>query len=739
MKSKSGQIRIVSIVLLIAVLNIAAVFWFNNMVFKELETSAKASLEGMANEQSRAILLIMTNKQDNVKSIVDVITYIGEDRELLNESMKIWTKEYEIDNLIITDTLGNGTTSEGTLANISQEAYFEAASKGEVLLTNVYESKFTGSTVISVAAPIYYKGSVQGVIVAEYDVEKLANLLIGVTDSRGAAMIVNSQGEIMLHTYEFPISFENFKEATFEYGQTYEDVLEDFANSKEGETTFSIGDDRKLGKYIPLGIGDWMLFFEISESSLSESANAITTGMLVVSASLLIAFIVLTIYILWVRKKSYAEIQQVAYYDDLTGVSNLIKFKMDLKEIVSRSDFDCTKYVLLKGDIENFKIINEVFGIEIGDKVICESAKVAEKMRGDLFKIARTGSDELLIFAEKTKVNEFFLNREKYINQLRASIPELEKHRFNFRYGRYFLEPGETDVDEMVNKVSIAHSHAREKTGWTIWDYDDKFKKHMLRMSEITNKMEDSLKNQEFKMFLQPKYNPRKGNIVGAEALVRWFENDGGIVFPGEFIPLFEKNDFITTLDHHIFESACILIENRLRENKECVPISVNFSRRHLQDSDFVERLIEIANKHNVPTSLLEVELTETTVIENIGLLSQVLDELHTAGFSVSIDDFGSGHSSLGMLKEYNFDVVKLDRSFFIAEDEKDREPAKTMLTGIINLVTSLGSKVVAEGIEYEDQVEFLQTVDCSSVQGYYFAKPMPSADFEKLLDEKSK
>ncbi len=737
MKKRNRQIRIVVIVLLIAVLNIGVVLWFNNTVFKELESSARSSLESMANEQSRAILLIINNKQDNVKGIVDVITHIGNNPSKLSNAMDIWAKEYEIDNLIITDTFGNGITSSGEIASISNEEYFTSTIQGEVGLTGVYDSQFTDKRVLAVTAPIYYEGKVEGTIVAEYDIEKLASLLIGVTDSRGASMIVNSQGEILFHTYEFPISFENFKSATFEDGKTYDGVLKDFANSEPGQVTFSIGGDRKLGEYVPLGVEDWTLFFEISESSLSDSANAITSRMVAVSASLLIAFLILTIYILWVRKKSYEEIQQVAYYDELTGVSNLIKFKMDLKEIVSQSSFDCTKYVLLKGDIENFKVINEVFGIEIGDKVICQSTKVAENMKGDLFKIARTGSDELLIFAEKIKVNEFFINKEKYINQLRASIPELDKHRFNYRYGRYFLEPKETDVDEMVNKVSIAHSHAREKTGWAIWDYDEKFKKHMLRMAEITNKMEDSLINKEFKMFLQPKYNPKAGTVVGAEALVRWFEDDGGIVFPGEFIPLFEKNEFILKLDEFIFETACIFIEKRIKEGKKNVPISVNFSRLHLQNEEFVERLIEIANKHNVPTNLLEVELTETTVIENIGLLSKVLDELHSAGFGVSIDDFGSGHSSLGMLKEYNFDVVKLDRSFFVAEDEKDRESAKTMLKGIINLVTSLGSKVVAEGIEYEDQVEFLQTVDCYSAQGYYFAKPMPSEELEKLLDEK--
>ncbi len=733
-KYKNKKVNIIIILLIIVVLNLVAMIWFNNLVFNELETSAKSSLEEMAEEQSRAIALIIENKQDNVKGIVDVITYIGNNPGTLDRTMEIWTKEFEIETIIITDIYGKGITSTGEIADISKEEFFSKAALGEISMTNVYDSKYTGNSVLGLSAPIYYGGHVQGVIVTEYNVIELASLLMNATDSRGSSMIVNSEGEILIHTYPFPISFENFQTATFEEGKTYESILNDFANSVSGDVTFTIMGDRKLGEYIPLGIEDWTLFFEISESAMSESADTITTGMIVISVCLLLAFSALIFYILWARKKSVEEIEKVAYYDELTGVSNLIKFKLDMNEIISRSDFNASKYVLIKGDIDNFKVINEVYGIDVGDRVIKQVVKIAHALDGEFFQIARTGSDEMLVFAERDKVDAFFKVRHGFIDALKTEIPEVEKHFFNFRYGRYFLEPDEKDIDEMIIKVSIAHSYARAKTGWAVWDYDEKFKLHMLRMTELTNKMEDSLHHEEFKMFLQPKYCPRKNEIVGAEALVRWIEDDGKMIYPNEFIPLFEKNEFITTIDKYIFESACKLISKRLEQGLPCVPISANFSRRHLQNPKFVNSLSTIAKKHNTPTKYLEIELTETAIIDNVDILHQVLSELHEAGFSVSIDDFGSGYSSLGMLKSFNFDVVKLDRSFFVTEEE-ERDTAKTVLEGIIQLISSIGSKIVAEGIEYDDQVEFLRTVECYAIQGYYYAKPMSSDDFEKLMD----
>ncbi len=733
MNNKQGRISIVFIILFIVIANIVAVVWFNNVVFRELEHSAKSSLDDMAGEQGRAISLIIHNKQDNVKGIVDVVRRMDEGGEVLYEALDSWEEEYEIETIIITDELGRGVTSTGENTDVSTEDYFKTTVQGSVEITDVYESQFSGNLVLAVTAPIYNEGIVEGVIVAEYNVYELAELLVGTTDSRGSAMIVNSQGNILLHTYPFPISLENFQSATFEDGASYEKILEDFANSQYGEVTFSIQGERKLGEYIPLGVDDWTLFFEISESALSDSGNAITTGMLIVNISLIIGFSILLFYILWIRRKSVKQIERIAYYDKLTGVSNLVKFKLDLAEIISRKDFDASKYILLKSDVENFKVVNEVYGREVGDRVICQIAKNVKNMAGEVFEIARTGSDEFIVLAEKAKVEEYFAKREQYDEELKFVVPEVKKHIFKYRYGRYFIEANETNVDDMINKVMIAHSYVRTKSEWTMWDYDEEFKHHMLRMSELTNKMEDALEQQEFKMFLQPKYKLATNKIVGAEALVRWFETDGTVIYPNEFISLFEKNEFITTLDEYIFESACAFIAKQREEGKEYVPISVNFSRRHLQNENFVSRLQEIAHKHNVETEYLEIELTETTVIEHADILHRVLDNLHEAGFRISIDDFGSGYSSLGMLKDYKFDVVKLDRSFFVAEEE-GREVAKTVLTGIINLVTSLGSKVVAEGIEYEDQVEFLRTVDCHSVQGYYFAKPMAVKEFQELI-----
>ncbi len=732
-KKTQGFRLLFELIILIILANVFSILWFNNMVLNELESSAKETMSSMVEEEKHVISLVTQNIEERLFSINNIIQHIGEDQAALLEYLELWKLSYNFETITLTELSGVAISSETGVTDISKYDVMHLVSSGNIEVTDIYKTGKDDIEVIAIYYPLIYEGAVEGAIIVEYSVEYLSSLLINSTDNRGASMIVNSSGDIILHTYPFDISFENFMQADFEEGKSYESVLNDFRHSIPGQVTFTIMGDKKIGEYLPVGINDWSLFFEISESNLSESAKPIINSMTVISIVLSVTFSTLLIYILLLRRNSLKNIETVAYKDRMTGVSNLVKFKIDLAEIFENNNLDLSKYALLKLDIENFKAINEVFGFDTGNKVICKTADILSEIKGDIFELARIGTDEFIIFTENQVIEDFLSQQNLLSDGIKKDIPEIKKHLFTFRYGRYFVEPEELNVDEMVNKVSMAHSFAKSQAGTLIWDYDEKFKQHLIELTEITNKMKGSLINNEFKLYLQPKYNMTDEKIVGAEALVRWIEPDGNMIYPGEFIPLFEKNKFIVELDIYMFRSACMFLKKRIQNNQQVIPISINFSRLHLENPNFVQQLINIALTFDVPTNYIEIELTETTVIEHQDKLSGILSQLKSAGFHVSIDDFGSGYSSLGMLKEFIFDVVKLDRSFFTSINSDDL--SDIVVEGIISLVHSLGSTIVAEGIETKEQIDILKEINCDIVQGYYYSRPINTNDFEKLLD----
>jgi EAL domain-containing protein (putative c-di-GMP-specific phosphodiesterase class I) len=230
---------------------------------------------------------------------------------------------------------------------------------------------------------------------------------------------------------------------------------------------------------------------------------------------------------------------------------------------------------------------------------------------------------------------------------------------------------------------------------------------------------------------VQPKYGLKSRHIEGAEALIRWNSKEFGFIYPDEFIPLCEKNGFVVELDFFILEEVCKAMRRWIDDGKTPVVISVNQSRLHLNYDDFIWRLREIVDKYEIPYEYIELELTESVFTENAEQLIKVMQKLHEIGFKLSIDDFGSGYSSLNMLKDIPADVVKIDREFF--NGTVNSEKGRAVISTVVDLAKNLNMEVISEGVETVEQVEFLSGIDCAMVQGFYFAKPMTIEAFEKM------
>lgn len=291
---------------------------------------------------------------------------------------------------------------------------------------------------------------------------------------------------------------------------------------------------------------------------------------------------------------------------------------------------------------------------------------------------------------------------------------------------------GETDdIVSMADRAYIARQTIKNK-GDTAWAfYDGAVRNKLLHEKEIESQMEKALLDGEFIAYYQPKYSTAEQKLIGAEALVRWQRSDGSIVSPSEFIPLFERNGFITKLDRYMFHNVCKQQMLWLQQGLKPLPVSVNMSRMCLYDPHLVDEYIEVLEESGLPPGYVEIELTESAIFENTEVMNGVIEALHKAGFKVLMDDFGTGYSSMVMLKDVNIDVLKLDKSFV---DDIGDERSEKIISNIIYLAHSLQIEVIAEGVETEVQFVFLQSVGCDYIQGYYFGRPQPAAIFGELL-----
>lgn len=395
-----------------------------------------------------------------------------------------------------------------------------------------------------------------------------------------------------------------------------------------------------------------------------------------------------------------------------------------------------TKWTLAVIDIDKFKFINEHLGYEEGNRILERIYKtLADHMEGTET-YARISDDNFAccisdasdgdianrlnsVFDEFEKRNSLFVS---YPVMFSAGVCRLDQCTDNF---------GAVDFNSAIDRCNIAKKSIKGERVNAIAFYDGKIREKALREKDFENVMPAALENHEFLCYIQPKYGTKSRKIEGGEALIRWRSSDFGFVYPDEFIPLAEKNGFVIELDFFILEEVCKAMRRWIDTGHTPVPISVNQSRAHMTHDDYIWRLREIVDKYAIPYEYIELEITETIFNDNAELLLKVVQKLHEIGFLLSIDDFGSGYSSLNMLKDIPADVVKIDREFFNGTVNSDK--GRAVISTVVDLAKKLRMHVTSEGVESIDQVEFLDEIDCDLIQGFYFSKPMPIMEFEKL------
>lgn len=429
--------------------------------------------------------------------------------------------------------------------------------------------------------------------------------------------------------------------------------------------------------------------------------------------------------------------KEKAYRDSIANVSSMEKFRIDVEPILkSRQKMN---YFLLSVDIEQFKIINDLYGYEAGDKVIAYMGRVLKDNLDKESFITRSTAECFVILKKANELAEVEAYLKEIFKKIEIGISRIDdEYKMLLKAGIYGIVEEDFVLSSIIDKANMAKSNMEIGHESSYALYSEAMRQNALEEKRMENDMGKALETGQFKLYLQPQVDVKTKKIVSAEALVRWMDPEKGLVPPIKFIPLFEKNGFICNLDHFIWEESIKTLV-KWRENSQImVPISINLSRVDIQKKGMIRGVMQLFDTYGLHPKWVKAELTESVCLENDKLVMEKMEQLKNFGVQVAIDDFGSGYSSLHMLKRMPVDILKIDKSF-LEYDGEMKEKDEILIRDVVELGKHLQMKIVMEGVETREQSDFLEGIGCDIIQGYYYGAPMPVEKFEQLLEENYK
>lgn len=626
----------------------------------------------------------------------------------------------------------------GNKINVLDNPYVQSALNGNNSLTLLEDND-----TIWYLVPIRQEGKVVGSISAYSASEKIQSYLNAkIFSGDGFTAIVDRNGGFIIHSLnkKAPENIDNIfelieKKGAVTNGSSLTVMRMDMQENRSGMLFYEMEDGiGKVMNYVPLHANDWYLL-SIVPTKVTEAKTVMFIHFTVLMSIIIVTlFMLLILIVTMLNRRNQKKLGRMAFVDPVTKGFNRVWFETVAGQAIREAEKNT--YSLASLDIQKFKLINEAFGSIAGNDTLKHIHDTIKKQLQEEEYVTRISADTfniLIKYAKPENILKRFDNIAEDINVFNHKL--IQKYYLPIRVGVYTIEDPTLDMITIQDRANVARKN--NKNGYlnrlaACMFYTDVERMRMIREKEIDNRMEIALENKEFVVYLQPKVELDNQTIAGAEALVRWIDPEKGLIPPDEFIPVFEKNRFIINIDLYVFQTVCEILQNWIDKGMTPLPISVNLSRVHLSNPDFLDAFKEVFSHYSIPASLLEIELTETLVFENLEVLIDVIHKIHNLGFRCSLDDFGNGYSSLNMLKDVPADVLKLDRAFFVALDESNKR-GEYVIESVIELARKLNMQTVSEGVETPEQVAFLTRAKCDMVQGYVFSKPVPVSEFEKI------
>lgn len=720
-----------------------------NRYMQELSTSLMNSvnyrLESNLNIlESIAIGYIRSMDLDNI------------DMDLLKER----TELLQFVHVFIIDKTGMGTGLDGTRKDFSENEDVMSVFQGRKIITepdDLHKSEDTPHSGLLFAVPIYSNNEIVGVLsacAAESWTEELSSESYYFGDV--FFHIVRNNGDFVVEStssyYQDILEEEKYvsdgnmfrfleKNAVFYDDPVTAEEMETWAEENRTKKLSFRFEGEKIKRIVylmPLEYSDLNLCVVTIENIAELRFNSLSFWSFAFNIIIVIFFAVLSIVLFIAYRKGY----EVAYVDKITDGYSYARFEKEGMGVLRFAKPG--EYTFLSVNIDKFKLINDIFGKEEGDKVLKFTYDMLRKhiKRDEL--LCRSGSDNFDLLIHSMETEKLIEWMDKLVQDIRSQIEKQKiyrerKYLISYSIGAYKIEETEFPFVLIRDRAVMARKIGKKSTVNHLLTYGfySKVEQNRLRSEkEMENRMDGALKNGHFRVFLQPKVDLDTEKVVGAEALVRWQEPDWDMIPPDSFIPFFEKNGFIHKLDLYVFETVCQYLRKWIDSGIEPVRVSVNLSRYELEFEEFLQPYIELQKKYDISPELIELELTETMFNENPEVVVRAVEKIHEAGYFCSLDDFGSGYSSLNIIQHLYVDVLKLDKAFFRSRDcANEREQA--VIREIVHMARALGMQVCAEGVETADQVKFLKSIHCNKAQGYLYSRPVDLEAFEKYALKK--
>lgn len=424
------------------------------------------------------------------------------------------------------------------------------------------------------------------------------------------------------------------------------------------------------------------------------------------------------------------------YSDSLTGLPNRLSLQDQFQALSQEAMASKHKLVILSIGIDRFNRINEALGYQIGDKVLQHVAHCLRTCVNAEDTLARITGDQFVVLLERAQVTEVEAIAHSCIEVLGVPVTiEQNRVQLSSSLGIAHYPTDGTDIETLIKRASIAMNRAKRESGNQISIYSVEHDRETIDRLSLEPDLRRALQNQEFQVYYQPRVSLKNGQIIGAEALIRWFHPERGGISPNIFIPLAEEIDLIGAIDDWVLRQACIDLSRWQRQGLPLIKISANLSATQFNRSDLAGNILRILNEVPLSPDWIELEITETSLVKNPSEAAEILRSMQGLGIRIALDDFGTGFSSLAYLQQFPLDILKIDQSFIRGMENNDRNQAIVRAT--LRMAKELRLEVVAEGVEKENELNFLRKHQCDAIQGYFFSPPIPASEFEAMLHNK--
>lgn len=732
----------VAIVLLVIVSSAALIcsFWNTANIRKSSYESTEKFLNILQNGKVQTINDEKYYKTTKLRTLADSLEDfdIGNGKEQIEEFLERKKMLTDFDALVVFDTEKNCVSGYGDfkgktldLEKIREMRGLDEAFQGDAGVDHLKEHYLVYSV------PVYVGEKAEYVLCGVSHQKSIASIeKVDNTFGENITCIIDSEGkEVFALQEKEQLEDRNGLSQKDEHeilGEVRRRIQKDGGMEKSSIfRTKTTGGEEVFVSCASLEMNDWHLLTIVPEDLFTGISKGYTLRMNLIIGMISLIFLGFFYVLHGTYEEGRKELSRRVFIDELTGGMNNTAFGMKFQGCFP--DIEGSSYAVVLLDAKEFKLVNEKFGVKAGDDLLrCTYQTIQEHLCAQEKEFAARSELDHFFICMKEGTHE---NIQRRIDEIIEGINRVWEHTdanhpIRFRQAGYVIEEHQTDIRMIQDRVRTALQKQRFEASERCVFYDQEILERIKRNHQLESLFDASIANHDFEMYLQPKVELDSWRLKGAEALVRWKHPKEGMIFPSEFIPLFERDGKIQELDQYMFEETCRFIAKRKRAGMELFPISVNLSRDHFLTPNFLKKFVEIADKYSVPRDLIEFELTERLFLDgnSIRSVKEGMHEMHELGFHCSIDDFGTGYSSLGLLKEFEIDVLKIDRLFF--EDLSD-EKSKNIIKCVIQLAKTLNVQTVAEGIETLEQLDELKEIPCNLVQGYFFSKPLPVDGFE--------